>query len=278
MLKRARLGGGGHWEWGTAPVCPACGQAYGGVEIEIEEGRIAGARTLPLAEIDRAEGAWTYDKRAGWVQRRDWEMGRGLPVKDGDPIEMVTEVDESEVDRKTGMVEARMMQEDGYGGVPRYAFLDAEFECPICHKRGRDIPAFWWGYVSDLRYDMANGTPATYHIGEAIRWRSSGGAVPAWTRFDDGLGLNAGDADVKDVLVMAGDPLVDGWVPHCVFCGNALGGFVIEVRAGIIVGGRYFLAGEFDPFSYDHYTFGPDGALVPHADLLNHPLAEVHGD
>ena len=109
MLKRARLGGGGHWEWGTAPVCPACGQAYGGVEIEIEEGRIAGARTLPLAEIDRAEGAWTYDKRAGWVQRRDWEMGRGLPVKDGDPIEMVTEVDESEVDRKTGMVEARML-------------------------------------------------------------------------------------------------------------------------------------------------------------------------
>lgn len=167
-IKFARLSGGSYLEWGSPPSCSHCNTDYGGVEVNIEEGRIASVRALPLAQMDTAGAVWTHDKRAGWVSRLDWSIHRALVVEHDGPIDVVTEVDDSQVDRKLGMVETRIIREDGYAGIPRYAFLDAEFECPLCHGGSRLLPAFWWGYVCDLRYDMEHGTPATYHIGDPI--------------------------------------------------------------------------------------------------------------
>jgi hypothetical protein len=281
MIRMLRVGAGAPVQWGTPGTCRACGASYGGVEIEIIEGRIETARRLPLADIHRAESNWTLDRRAGWVERTDWHVGHVFEVADCETSLLATQVSDVEVDRRPGLVEQRMIAEDGYDAVPRYALLDAELDCPHCKTPLRLLPAFWWGYVSDvpsLRSDLSNRTPTTYHLGDGIRWRTVNGVVHAWTRFTDGLGLNAGDPETRRAVVMGGSPLSQGVSDYCLSCHRQLGGVAIGIEDGIIASARYFPIGEFDPFSFDHLTYAPDGTLVPHSDLLHHPLAEAEGD
>jgi hypothetical protein len=86
--------------------------------------------------------------------------------------------------------------------------------------------------------------------------------------------MNAGDPAVRDLLVMAGDPIVDGLTTVCPSCQQTLGGILIDIRDGTIAGGRYFRVGEFDPSAFDHYTISADGSIEAHSDLLNQPFAE----
>jgi len=277
-IRDLRLGGGAPVELGSVPVCGLCGAQYGGVGIAIEASRLASARRLRFDEIAQAKVNWTYDRRAGWVAREDWDFHRLHSVGACSDRVIVTDVADSAIERVQGQIERRMTAEDGPAAVPRYAFLDERPACPVCGASGTDIYAFWWGYCSDLRYDMDAGTPATYHVGDTVRWRTNSGTTMGWTRFDDGLGINAGEPSLDHVFVMGGAPIQHGTHEHCMECQSELGGVAIEIVNGRIVGARMFEVGEFDPFSYDHYTFSKDGSLVPHSDLLDHPFDEVHGD
>jgi hypothetical protein len=277
-VRNLRVGGGEPVEWGSIPTCRLCGVEYGGIEISVEDSRLASARRLRLDEIAHAKANWTYDRRAGWVAREDWDFHRMVGLEGCIEPTIVTDVSDSDIERVQGQIERRMMAEDGPAAVPRYAFLDEKPACPVCGADGTDIYAFWWGYCRDLRYDIDAGTPATYHLGDTVRWRTSSGTTPGWARFSDGLGINAGEPSLDHVLVMAGAPVQHGRLERCMRCGSDLGGVAIEIEAGCLVSARMFPVGEFDGLAFDHYTYDQSGSLVPHSDLLDHPLVEVRGD
>lgn len=285
-IRDLRVGSGDFLEWAVIPRCSSCGAEYGGLEIDVKAGRIASARRLGLAELEASKHNWTFDRRAGWVVRTDWappwSTGRSdfRSTLDGCAnAEMVTDVRDEQVERRIGPVDRRMTREDGPTAVPRYAFLDHMFACPYCGAAASGTPAaFWWGYCSDLAWNPGDATPATYRVADEIRWRTSSGAAAPWARFDDGLGINAGDPAEQHVIVMGGEPLQCGTMPSCHRCGREYGGVAIEILNGRIVDGRCFATGEFDPSVFDHYVAQADRTLVGRSEITDRSFVDVAGD
>jgi hypothetical protein len=284
-VRDLRLGAGDFLEWGVVPRCSSCGAEYGGLAIDVEGGLIASVRRLGLMELGISRHNWTLDRRAGWVARIDWAPGWStgradfrLTIGDCANAEIVTDCPDDLVERRIGPVDRRMIREDGPTAIPRYAFLDHTFACPHCRGTLTTPAAFWWGYCRDLSWSPGDASPATYRLGDQIRWRTSGGVAPAWARFVDGLGINAGDPADQHVIVMGGEPLQHGTMPSCHQCGRQYGGVAIEILDGRVVGGRLFATGEFDPGTFDHYVVRADGTAVGRSDVTDRQFLEVTGD
>jgi hypothetical protein len=132
--------------------------------------------------------------------------------------------------------------------VSSLAFLVAPLHCPVCRNEITDQAWFIWGFCQGT----APRPETTYHVGDAIRWRTCpDGTTPAWTRFiarvGDGGG-NLGDPAVRSLLVR---DVTQSWLSGpCPACGAALDGAVVEVRDGLVAEARLLRPGELPAGEY----------------------------